>query len=64
MWREISARNGDVLAGRAPVLGVTEQDGRTLHLLRAAPFESLDEAQSLCAAMRARGEDCLTVRPR
>ncbi|TVQ58435.1 MAG: SPOR domain-containing protein [Rhodobacteraceae bacterium] len=64
MWREISGRNGDVLAGREPVLGVTEQNGRTLHLLRAAPFESLDEARALCGAMRARGEDCLTVRPR
>jgi hypothetical protein len=61
MWAEIARRNGDLLAGRDPVLGGVRQDGQDLVLLRAGPFESGDQALQLCAQMRARNEDCLTV---
>lgn len=64
MWNAIRSRNGDLLAGRDPVLGETVQNGAELVLLRAGPFASLDEARALCAAMRGRNEDCLTVGPR
>jgi hypothetical protein len=61
MWSEIARRNGDLLAGRDPVLGGVRQGGQDLVLLRAGPFESGDQAIALCAQMRARNEDCLTV---
>jgi hypothetical protein len=61
MWGEIARRNGDLLAGRDPVLGGVRQDGRDLVLLRAGPFESGEQAIALCAQTRARNEDCLTV---
>lgn len=61
MWREIATRNGDLLAGRQPVVTPLVGTSRTLYGLRAAPFADEAEARSLCAAMRARSEDCLVT---
>lgn len=61
MWRTLAARNGDLLAGREPVVDVIVGSTRTLHALRAAPFATMAEAQGLCAALRARSEDCLVT---
>lgn len=61
MWREIATRNGDLLAGRQPVVTPLVGSSRTLYGLRAAPFADEAEARSLCAAMRARSEDCLVT---
>ena len=60
-WRVLSARNGDLLAGRQPVVDVLVGPTRTLYGLRAAPFATVAEAQGLCAALRARNEDCLVT---
>lgn len=59
MWDAFSSRNGDLLAGRMPVIALLEDGSRTLYRLRAGPFDSLEEAGRLCAALGARGEDCM-----
>lgn len=61
MWRTLAARNGDLLAGREPVITTIVGTNRTLFGLRAAPFATRAEAQGLCAALRARNEDCLVT---
>jgi hypothetical protein len=61
MWRTLAARNGDLLAGREPVVNPIVGSTRTLYGLRAAPFATMAEAQGLCAALRARNEDCLVT---
>jgi hypothetical protein len=63
MWTTIRARNGDLLAGRQPVVAPLVGTNRTLYRLRAAPFADLAEARALCAAMRARREECLIPGP-
>jgi len=63
MWRGFRARNGDLLAGRAPAVAPLVGANRTLYRLRAAPFADMAEARALCAALRSRGEDCLLVEP-
>lgn len=60
-WQTLSARNGDLLAGRQPVVNVLVGPNRTLYGLRAAPFQTQAEAQGLCAALRARSEDCIVT---
>ena len=57
----IRNRNGDLLAGRDPVLEDVERAGRALVALRAGPFGSADEARALCDAMRSRDEDCIPL---
>jgi hypothetical protein len=61
MWDSLSARNGDLLAGRDPVVSTLVGTDRTLYGLRAVPFATAAEAQGLCAALRARSEDCLVT---
>jgi hypothetical protein len=61
MWQTLAARNGDLLAGRRPVVSVIDGQNRRLYGLRAAPFDSRAEAQGLCAALRARNEECLVT---
>lgn len=61
MWADLAARNGDLLAGRDPVVSELVGSNRTLYGLRAVPFATSDEADGLCAALRARSEDCLVT---
>ena len=64
MWRSLAARNGDLLAGRDPVVSELVGTSRTLYGLRAVPFATTAEAQGLCAALRSRDEDCLVTEMR
>jgi hypothetical protein len=64
MWGVILQRNGDLLGGREPIVAPLQGDTRTLHRLRAGPFASVAEAREFCAALQARGEDCLVSGPR
>jgi hypothetical protein len=64
MWRVILERNGDLLGGREPVVAPLQGETRTLYRLRAGPFASIAEAREFCAALQARGEDCLVSGPR
>lgn len=61
MWRALARRNGDLLAGREPVVSQLVGANRTLYGLRAGPFETVAEARGLCAALQARNEDCLVT---
>jgi hypothetical protein len=61
MWRSLAARNGDLLAGRDPVVDTLVGTTRTLYGLRAVPFATMAEAEGLCAALQARDEDCLVT---
>ena len=61
MWQALSARNGDLLAGRQAVVNPIVGSTRTLHALRAAPFATMAEAEGLCAALKARNEDCFVT---
>lgn len=63
-WSALKNRNGDLLSGRARVVTPVNSGGRSLFRLRAGPFESVDEASTLCRALKARGEDCIVARAR
>lgn len=61
-WAELKNRNGDLLSGRARVVSPVVSGGRRLYRLRAGPFSDVDEASTLCRALKARGEDCIVAR--
>lgn len=60
-WDGFAARNGDLLAGSAPVISPLESDGRMLYRLRTAAFSDVDDARETCAALLSRGEQCLVI---
>ncbi|MGF1658335.1 MAG: SPOR domain-containing protein [Rubrimonas sp.] len=59
MWAAFRARNGDLMAGREPVISPIVSGGRNLWLLRAAGFERRADASAVCDALKARGEECV-----
>ncbi|MEM7269339.1 MAG: SPOR domain-containing protein [Pseudomonadota bacterium] len=61
-WEAAKTRNGDLLAGRGRVITPVLSGGRRLFRLRAGPFENVDEASSLCRALKARDEQCIVAR--
>lgn len=63
-WADLKNRNGDLLSGRARVVTPVVSGGRRLYRLRAGPFKDVDEASTLCRALKARGEDCIVARAR
>lgn len=63
-WAALKNRNGDLLSGRARVVTPVVSGGRRLFRLRAGPFEDVDQASTLCRALKARGEDCIVARAR
>ncbi len=63
-WSALKNRNGDLLSGRARVVTPVVSGGRRLYRLRAGPFKDVDEASTLCRALKARGEDCIVARAR
>lgn len=63
-WADLKNRNGDLLSGRARVVTPVVSGGRRLFRLRAGPFNDVDEASTLCRALKARGEDCIVARAR
>jgi len=60
-WARIYRANDDVLAGRALVVQSTISGGRRFFRLRAGPFKDRIEAQNVCRALQARGQDCLVA---
>lgn len=63
-WAALKNRNGDLLSGRARVVTPVDSGGRRLFRLRAGPFKDVDDASTLCRALKARGEDCIVARAR
>ena len=60
-WTRIYRANEDVLSGRALVVQSTISGGRRFFRLRAGPFNDRIEAQNVCRALQARGQDCLVA---
>jgi len=61
MWRGLRDRNPELLGDRTPDVSRLDGSARTLYRLRATPFASATQARGLCAALRARGEECIVV---
>lgn len=62
MWQRIRGSHGDVLAGRALSVQTTVSGGKTWYRLRVGPFRDGSEARNVCAALQARGQDCIVAR--
>jgi hypothetical protein len=60
-WTRIYKANEDILSGRALVVQSTISGGRRFFRLRAGPFRDRVEAQNVCRALQARGQDCLVA---
>lgn len=60
-WDRIYKANEDILARRALVIQSTISGGRRFYRLRAGPFKDRIEAQNVCRALQARGQDCLVA---
>jgi hypothetical protein len=60
-WARIYRANEDILSGRALVMQSTISGGRRFFRLRAGPFKDRIEAQNVCRALQARGQDCLVA---
>lgn len=60
-WYRIAERNDDILEGRALAIQSTVSGGTRFYRLRVGPFRDRAEADSLCKALRARGQDCLVA---
>ncbi len=60
-WARIYKANADILSGRALVVQSTISGGRRFFRLRAGPFKDRIEAQNVCRALQARGQDCLVA---
>lgn len=58
-WKRVSGKFGALFSGKAQVIQKAQTNGRTFWRLRAAGFESRDEARRFCAALVAEGIDCI-----
>lgn len=61
VWIEYQSEHGDLLANTQRYIEPIESGGRLLYRLRAAGFDGLDQTRALCAALDARGVDCISV---
>ncbi len=61
VWVEYQSEHGDLLTNKQRYIEPIESGGRLLYRLRAAGFDGLDQTQALCAALDARGIDCISV---
>ena len=62
MWQSVLGTHGDLLAGRALSVQSTVSGGKTWYRLRVGPFRDGAEARNICAALQARGQDCIVAR--
>jgi len=58
-WQRVSGKFGNLFSGKSRVVQEAQSGGRTFWRLRAAGFESKDEARRFCAALIAGGIDCI-----
>lgn len=62
IWDQIIRTHQDVLSGRALAVQSTVSGGKTWYRLRVGPFRDSSEARNVCAALQARGQDCIVAR--
>jgi hypothetical protein len=60
-WARIAGRFEDYMTGKARVVQATTNGNRTFYRLRAAGFQTLDDARRFCSALMAEKADCITV---
>ena len=60
-WNRIQSANRDVLGAKALALQTTTSGGTQFFRLRVGPFRNRAEANSVCEALRARGQDCIVT---
>ena len=61
-WRNLVQRFPDVLGQREPLVIRFQLNGTVFWRLRTDGFQSVEDAQSLCAQVRASGQNCFVVR--
>lgn len=61
VWEDYQAAHGDLLSGTQRYIEPIESGGRLLYRLRASGFADLDQTRAMCAALDARGIDCISV---
>lgn len=61
-WLDLVQRFPDMLGQRAPLVIRFQLNGTVFWRLRTDGFQSVEDAQSLCARMRAGGQDCFVAR--
>ena len=58
-WARLQKAHPDELGGRALALETAEVKGTTYYRVQTGPFASRDAAAQVCAALKARNQDCL-----
>ena len=61
IWTDYQNEHGDLLSNTQRYIEPIETGGRLLYRLRAAGFDGLDQTRAMCAALGARGIDCISV---
>ena len=62
LWRRLSMTQPDLLGGLRQRIQRTGRGERVFHLLQVGPLTDTEAAKALCAALAARGVDCLVVK--
>lgn len=62
-WDKIRKRTPDLLQDLQPTVVIAEVNGRTVQRLQAGPVATAAAASQLCADLKAKGTDCLVVKP-
>ena len=60
-WKQLVARQGDLLGSKSLFVERTTSNARVFYRLRVAGFETADQTRTMCEALRARGIDCIPV---
>jgi hypothetical protein len=60
-WGKLTNQYADLLSAKSLVVQSAESGGRTFFRLRAAGFDSEDEARTLCTALLERNASCIPV---
>ncbi len=63
VWWRLRAAQLDLLGGVRHRIQRADNGGRVFHLLQVGPLDGAEAAKALCAALAARGVDCLVVKP-
>ena len=63
VWRRLRVVQPDLLGGLRQRVQRADRGERVFHLLQVGPLADTEAAKALCAALTARGVDCLVVKP-